>query len=148
MTVKTLISLRPVMMDRLLRDGEPYVPADAKEEQKLLETDRWKVATKEDLEAWKTRLSTDPALELLLGADASVPPLETEGATKEKAAAKSKAEAQAAEAKAKEEEEARLKAEAEAKAKADAEAAAAAAGGDGKAGEGGAAPSTGPGGIG
>ncbi|WP_291040832.1 hypothetical protein [Hyphomonas sp.] len=140
---RTLTSLRPVAMgSRVIIEGQTYQPADDVEEKDLLATKRWRVATKEDVEAWKTRLSSDPVLAERLAADdaASKPaPQKLTGKAKAEADAKAKEEADAA---AKAEADAAAKAEADAKTKVEADAVAKVEG-DSKPGA-----SIGPGGIG
>lgn len=151
MAISTLVALRPVLLDRVIREGQPYVPADEHEERELLKTGRWKKASKADLDAWKTHLSRDPALAANIGGDAEVDETEYDEYPKVKARKAREAAAAAAEAEAKRlaEEQAQAQAEAEQKA---ADAARAAAGARGKAeadtkpGPSGGAP--GPGGIG
>lgn len=148
--VRTLISLRPVSEGYvLIHPGQPVTPEDAASEKRMLESGRYKVAEKKDLDDWNNRLSQDPALNAQLEAEASFK-AKAEAAAKlgKKPDDKAKAKAEAEEkARLEAEEKARL--EAEAKAKADADAAAGGANPVRSEGEGGpAAPATGPGGIG
>lgn len=127
MALETLIPLRPVMLERLYLEGEPFTAASEREQKRHLETKRFRVATKEDLEAWKTRLKLDPVLAANALAQATKPEapdsLKSDAAAKGGRAAKGEADAKAkAEADAKAKAEADAKAEAEEKEKADAEA--------------------------
>lgn len=152
--VRTLISLRPVSEGYvLIHPGQPVTPEDAASEKRMLESGRYKVAEKKDIDDWNNRLSQDPALNAQLEAEASFK-AKAEAAAKlgKKPDEKAKAKAEAEEkAKAEADEKARLEAEEKAKA---GDAAAGGANpvrseGEGAGPEGGAAaPVTGPGGIG
>lgn len=119
MALEKLIPLRPVMLERVYLDGEPFTAANERDQKRHLESKRFRIATKEDLAAWESRLKNDPVLAEMAQLQAAKPATE-EAKTESsgKGGAKAKAEA---DAKAKAEAEEKERAEAEAKAKMEAD---------------------------
>ncbi|MBI1401450.1 hypothetical protein [Hyphomonas sp.] len=116
---RLLTALRPVADGgTVILEGQPYMPTDDKEERTLLATKRWQLQTKEDAEAWATRLSRDPVLaERMAGEPAETVETKGKGKGKGKPDADEQARLEAeAKAKAEAEEKARLEAEEQAKA--------------------------------
>lgn len=130
MALDKLIPLRPVMLERVYLEGEPFAAANERDHKRHLDSKRFRLATKSDVEAWANRLKDDPILaeQAKLQAARSAAD-EAKADAQPKTGPKAKAEA---DAKAKVEAEEKEKAEAEAKVEADSKPGA----------------STGPGGIG
>lgn len=119
MALEKLVPLRPIMLDRVYLEGEPFTAANERDHKRHLESKRFRIATKEDLEAWANRLKADPILAELADRQAPKPAAEDVKADSGGKGGKGKAEA---DAKAKAEADAKAKAEAEEKEKAEAEA--------------------------